>query len=78
MLGDDWEDKHRTWLHRLGNLTLTAYNSSYSNRPFLEKKTIEGGFEQSSVRPERVREESDAVDCYPDGRTRMAPGNAGG
>ena len=50
MLGDSWEDIHQTWLHRLGNLTLTAYNSSYSNRPFHEKKTIKGGFEQSAVR----------------------------
>ena len=33
MLGDKWEDVHQTWLHRLGNLTLTAYNSAYSNRP---------------------------------------------
>ena len=50
MLGDGWEDVHETWLHRLGNLTLTGYNSSYSNRPFEEKKTIEGGFRQSAVR----------------------------
>ena len=50
MLGLDWEEVHRKWLHRLGNLTLTAYNSTYSNRPFEEKKTLEGGFEQSAVR----------------------------
>ena len=50
MLGDDWESVHQTWLHRLGNLTLTGYNSNYSNRPFEEKKTIQGGFEQSAVR----------------------------
>ena len=50
MLGDDWEEVHQNWLHRLGNLTLTAYNSTYKNRPFDEKKTIKGGFEQSAVR----------------------------
>ena len=50
MLGDDWEEVHRKWLHRLGNLTLTGYNSTYSNKPFDEKKQIEGGFEQSAVR----------------------------
>ena len=50
MLGDGWNEIHRTWLHRLGNLTLTAYNSSYKNRPFEEKKTVEGGFNRSSVR----------------------------
>lgn len=50
MLGDDWEMIHRTWLHRLGNLTLTAYNSTYSNRPFHEKRDIKGGFRDSAVR----------------------------
>ena len=50
MLGDDWKEVHQTWLHRVGNLTLTAYNSSYKNRPFEEKKTVEGGLNRSSVR----------------------------
>lgn len=50
MLGSNWEEVHQKWLHRLGNLTLTAYNSTYSNKPFEEKKTVPGGFEQSAVR----------------------------
>ena len=50
MLKDDWRKVHETWLHRLGNLTLTAYNSEYSNKPFHEKKTIEGGFNDSPFR----------------------------
>lgn len=50
MLGDDWKKHHGTWLHRLGNLTLTAYNNTYSNRPFDEKKDIKGGFGESPVR----------------------------
>ena len=50
MLGDDWERLHSEWLHRLGNLTLTGYNPAMSNRPFHEKKTIPGGFNQSAVR----------------------------
>ena len=59
MLGDDWEEVHQTWLHRLGNLTLTAYNSTYSNRPFEDKKSVKGGFEQSAVRlNEFVRKQS--------------------
>ncbi len=53
MLGQDWEEVHREWLHKLGNLTLTGYNSTYSNRPFQDKKTIRGGFEQSAVRLNR-------------------------
>ena len=49
----------RLWLHRLGNLTLTGYNSTYSDHPFDKKKTIKGGFEESSVRLNRsVREQS--------------------
>ena len=50
MLGQNWEEDHKAWLHRLGNLTLTAYNSTYSNRSFEEKKTIKGGFDQTAVR----------------------------
>ena len=50
MLGKDWRECHEKHLHRLGNLTLTAYNSRFSNRPFEEKKSIEGGFQQSAVR----------------------------
>ena len=50
MLGADWQVLQRNWLHRLGNLTLTGYNPTYSDRPFVEKQTIKGGFQQSSVR----------------------------
>lgn len=50
MLGPEWRSIHSTWVHRLGNLTLTGYNSTYSDRPFEEKKSIDGGFAQSPVR----------------------------
>ena len=50
MLGENWKNIQKGWLHRLGNLTLTGYNSKYSDRPFDEKKTIAGGFADSSVR----------------------------
>ena len=53
MLGESWAAIHEEWLHRLGNLTLTAYNSAYSNRPFEEKQKIEGGFQESAVRLNR-------------------------
>jgi len=59
MLGKDWKTVQKDWLHRLGNLTLTGYNSTYSDRPFDEKKTIQGGFNESSVRLNKyVREQS--------------------
>ena len=49
-LGDDYEQIHETWLHRIANLTLTAYNSKYSNSSFEEKKTMKNGFEDSGIR----------------------------
>jgi uncharacterized protein with ParB-like and HNH nuclease domain/predicted transport protein len=39
-LGEDWARIQQTWLHTLGNLTLTAYNSDYSDRPFVEKRDM--------------------------------------
>jgi predicted transport protein len=39
-LGADWQRIQQTWLHTLGNLTLTAYNSDFSDRPFLEKRDM--------------------------------------
>jgi uncharacterized protein with ParB-like and HNH nuclease domain/predicted transport protein len=50
VLGPDWERVHNTWLHTLGNLTLTGYNSEYSDRPFLEKRDMAGGFHESPLR----------------------------
>jgi uncharacterized protein with ParB-like and HNH nuclease domain/predicted transport protein len=50
MLGKNWRDVQQAWLHRLGNLTLTGYNSKYSDRSFEDKKTIDDGFEESAVR----------------------------
>ena len=49
-LGENWQEVQGRWLHRLGNLTLTAYNSPYSDRPFEQKKTIDGGFNVSAIR----------------------------
>lgn len=50
MLGQNWREVQKTWLHRLGNLTLTGYNGTYSDRPFEEKKTIENGFQHTPIR----------------------------
>lgn len=49
-LGDDYEMIHETWLHRLANLTLTAYNSKYSNSSFAEKRDMKHGFKDSGIR----------------------------
>lgn len=37
-LGPEWQRIQQTWLHTLGNLTLTGYNSAYSDRPFVYKR----------------------------------------
>ena len=36
-LGKNWEEVHEKYLHTIGNLTLTGYNSELSNRPFIDK-----------------------------------------
>ena len=40
MMGDNWEYDRDTWLHTLGNLTLTGYNSELGDKPFSEKKEL--------------------------------------
>ena len=52
-LGDDAAKIHKEWLHRLANLTLTAYNSVYSNRSFAEKCNIKHGLSSSALRLNR-------------------------
>jgi uncharacterized protein with ParB-like and HNH nuclease domain/predicted transport protein len=49
-LGPEWERVQNTYLHTLGNLTLSGYNSEYSDRPFIEKRDMKGGFAESPLR----------------------------
>lgn len=49
-LGSEWKQIHETWLHTLGNLTLTGYNSEYSDRSFKEKRDMSGGFKESPLK----------------------------
>ncbi|MEX3507538.1 DUF262 domain-containing protein [Corynebacterium sp. LK2590] len=53
-LGPEAEEIHQTWLHRIGNLTVTGYNSEYSNYSFQLKKTVEEGFNASPYRLNRL------------------------
>jgi uncharacterized protein with ParB-like and HNH nuclease domain/predicted transport protein len=52
-LGDNWESIHDKYLHTIGNLTLTGYNPELSDRPFMEKRTMKGGFADSPLRLNR-------------------------
>ncbi|GAA9660332.1 DUF262 and DUF1524 domain-containing protein [Helicobacter pylori] len=49
-LGENFQAIHEKYLHTIGNLTLTGYNPEYSNKPFQEKRDMENGFKQSSLK----------------------------
>ncbi|EJB89784.1 hypothetical protein HPHPH19_0846 [Helicobacter pylori Hp H-19] len=49
-LGENFKAIHEKYLHTIGNLTLTGYNSEYRNNSFQEKRDMEKGFKQSSLK----------------------------
>ncbi len=49
-LGENFQAIHNKYLHTIGNLTLTGYNTEYSNRSFQEKQGMEKGFKDSPLR----------------------------
>ncbi|WP_120805968.1 DUF262 and DUF1524 domain-containing protein [Helicobacter pylori] len=49
-LGENFQAIHDKYLHTIGNLTLTGYNEKYSNNSFQEKRDMENGFKQSSLK----------------------------
>ncbi len=49
-LGPNWKQVHAQYLHTIGNLTLTRYNSELSDKPFLKKRDeVPGGFADGPV-----------------------------
>lgn len=52
-LGEKWVEIHKRYLHTIGNLTLTGYNSELSDCSFLEKRNMKGGFGDSPLRLNR-------------------------
>jgi len=52
-LGSDWREIQKKYLHTIGNLTLTAYNSEMSDSSFADKLTMDGGFVESALRLNR-------------------------
>jgi uncharacterized protein with ParB-like and HNH nuclease domain/predicted transport protein len=70
-LGPEWERIQQAWLHTLGNLTLTGYNSEYSDRSFIEKRDMVGGFKQS---PLRVNEGLGQLDRWDEKSIRVRAG----
>ncbi|MCB8788924.1 DUF262 domain-containing protein [Planktothrix agardhii] len=49
-LGVEWSRIQQTYLHTLGNLTLTGYNSEYSDKTFAQKRDMPGGFKESPLK----------------------------
>ncbi len=53
-LGSNWQEIQEKYLHTIGNLTLTGYNSPLSDRPFQEKRDSEEfGFVHSPLQLNR-------------------------
>jgi uncharacterized protein with ParB-like and HNH nuclease domain len=53
-LGENWKEIQEKYLHTIGNLTLTEYNSELSDNSFLEKRDMEGGFAGSPIKLNRI------------------------
>ncbi len=49
-LGENFQKIHDKYLHTIGNLTLTGYNSEYGDKSFQEKRDMEKGFKDSPLR----------------------------
>ena len=50
VLGSGWSEIQKTYLHTIGNLTLTAYNPEMSDSSFTNKLDMTGGFRESALR----------------------------
>ncbi|GAA9362079.1 DUF262 and DUF1524 domain-containing protein [Helicobacter pylori] len=49
-LGENFQEIRNKYLHTIGNLTKTGYNSEYSNNSFQEKRDMEKGFKDSPLK----------------------------
>ena len=76
-LGESWSEVWSKYLHTLGNLTLTGYNSELSDSSFQVKRDMDGGFKKSPLRLNRSLAEleywnSDAIQQRADELSGMA------
>lgn len=49
MLGDNYQEIQNKYLHTIGNLTVTGYNSEMGNKDFIYKRDSEKGFKNSHL-----------------------------
>lgn len=52
-LGENADDIYNKYLHTIGNLTLSGYNTEYRNYRFLKKRDMENGYRQTPIRISR-------------------------
>ena len=60
-LGPDWEKVHAAYMHTLGNLTLSGYNSEYQNYRFTEKRDMENGYKDTPI---RISSSLKSLECW--------------
>ncbi|OCH27632.1 hypothetical protein A6E13_07755 [Aliivibrio fischeri] len=48
-LGEEWQSIQEEYVHTIGNLTLTGYNSELSDKFFTDKRDMDGGFASSPL-----------------------------
>ena len=58
-LGDNYTEIYNKYINTIGNLTLTGYNSSLSNKGFIEKRDMENGFKESRLKLNKYLSEID-------------------
>lgn len=56
---DDWETVHETYLHTIGNLTLTGSNSKLGDKTFIEKRTMDNGYDDSTINLNQYFQDND-------------------
>ncbi|MEW9939209.1 DUF262 domain-containing protein [Clostridium butyricum] len=49
-LGENWKSIQEHFIHTIGNLTITGYNSKLSDKPFLVKRDMKNGFKECPAR----------------------------
>ncbi|WP_055070024.1 DUF262 domain-containing protein [Clostridium massiliamazoniense] len=60
-LGKNYNEVYNKYINTIGNLTLTGYNSKYSNKSFIEKRNMENGFKESRL---RLNKYLGTIDCW--------------
>lgn len=55
-IGNDYENVYNLYLHTLGNLTISGYNSQLGTRPFIQKKEIIKNYSRMTILNKEILE----------------------